>query len=836
MTTRKKTQRPTAGVSDGVAKLLRQYGCGPIEFTGTDNALYERHLVYDHAVNPADAGPWEQFEAVARSVRDVLSQRWVHTEDTYERENPKRVYYLSMEFLIGRSLANNVMNLLLDPLTKQAVKEKHLDWLGLLEQEPDAGLGNGGLGRLAACFIESLATLQIPAMGYGLRYEYGIFRQAIEKGFQVEYPDHWLSQPDPWEIARPREAVPVPIGCSFHLDHGVLRAVPGHPSHLIGVPYDRPVVGYRGQTINTLRLWGADSPDFFDFSEFSSGDFVGAIVDRVLAETVTRVLYPDDSTIAGQALRFVQEYFLVCCSLGDIVARFRRTNKNWSVLPDKVAIQLNDTHPAMAVAELMRILLDQAKLGWEEAWELTVRSLAYTNHTLLPEALEKWPVRIFELVCPRMLEIIYEINRRFLNRVHERYPGDEDRQRRMSLIEETPGRQVRMANLAIAGTHSTNGVAQIHSDLLRTRVVTDFATLFPERFNNKTNGVTPRRWILLANPDLSELVIEAIGDGWVTDLGQLRRLLPLADDADFRARFRRTKQAAKERFAAWLKATTGQVVDPRTIFDSQIKRIHEYKRQLLNALHIVVLYNRLRAKPTLKVPPRTFFLAGKAAPAYHLAKLIVKLINNVGRVIDEDPATRGRIKAAFLPNYNVTLAERLIPASDVSEQISTAGYEASGTGNMKFMMNGALTIGTRDGATIEMAEEAGEENFFLFGLTAEQVQQSRGWYNPRWHYENDPETRAALDLIFNNHFSRDERGIFEPIRETLLERGDYYMHLADLASYAQAQERLGKLYGDPEAWAKKAIINVACSGKFSSDRTIAEYATGIWNATPCPVD
>jgi starch phosphorylase len=827
---------PAATAGDGTAKLLQQYGCGPVAFAGTPEAFYERHLVFDHAIKPAVASPREQLEAVALSVRDVLSQRWVLTEDTYTRENAKRAYYLSMEFLIGRSLANNIMNLRLDPLARQAAKQINLDWLGLLEQEPDAGLGNGGLGRLAACFIESLATLQIPAMGYGLRYEYGIFRQEIEKGFQVEHPDHWLAQPDPWEVPRPREAVQIPLGCSFHLENGILRVVPGQPTHLHGVPYDRPVVGYGGRTINTLRLWAATSPEYFDFGEFSTGDFVGAIVNRILAETVTRVLYPDDSTVAGQALRFVQEYFLVCCSLADIVARFRRTNDNWLKLPDAAAIQLNDTHPSMAVAELMRILLDQARLGWDQAWDLTVRTLAYTNHTLLPEALEKWPVRLFELVCPRLLEIILEINRRFLKDVQQRHPGDDERVRRMSLIEEGASRHVRMANLAIVGTHSTNGVAQIHSDLLRTRVVTDFADVFPERFNNKTNGVTPRRWLLLANPDLSALITEKIGDGWVTDLSQLRRLLPLADDAVFRGRFRQAKQAAKERFAAWLKATTKQVIDPKTIFDSQIKRIHEYKRQLLNALHIIVLYNRLRANPALALPPRTFFVAGKAAPAYHLAKLIIKLINNVGRVIDEDPVTRGRIKVVFLPNYNVTLAERLIPASDVSEQISTAGYEASGTGNMKFMMNGALTIGTRDGATIEMAEEAGAENFFLFGLTAEQVQSSRSWYNPHWHYENDPETRAALDLIFADHFSRDEPGIFAPIRQTLLEKGDYYMHLADLGSYAKAQQQLGELYANPDAWARKAIINVAGSGKFSSDRTIAEYAAGIWNVTPCPVD
>jgi starch phosphorylase len=835
MTTKKK-EPPVSPPSDGMAKLRRQYGCGGVEFTGAESALYERHLIFDHVVKPTAASPREKFEALAQSVRDVLSQRWVLTEDAYNREDPKRVYYLSMEFLIGRSLANNVMNLLLDPLVKQGVKQKDLDWLGLLEQEPDAGLGNGGLGRLAACFIESLATLQIPAMGYGLRYEYGIFRQTIENGFQVEQPDHWLAQADPWEVARPGETVRVPLGCSFQLEHGDLRVIPGSPSHLIGVPYDRPVVGYGGRTVNTLRLWAATSPDYFYFGEFSSGDFVGAIVDQILAETVTRVLYPDDSTIAGQALRFVQEYFLVCCSLADIVARFRRTNDDWRTLPDKTAAQLNDTHPSMAVAELMRILLDQAKLGWDEAWDLTVRTLAYTNHTLLPEALEKWPVRLFELVCPRLLEIIYEINRRFLKDVQQRYPGQDDRAQRMSLIEETPVRQVRMANLAIVGAHSVNGVAQIHSDLLRTRVVADFAERFPERFNNKTNGVTPRRWLLLANPDLSRLITEAIGENWVTDLSQLRRLQPLADDKAFRSRFRQAKQAAKERFATWLKAATGQVVDPQTIFDSQIKRIHEYKRQLLNALHVIVLYNRLKANPRLTAPPRTFFFAGKAAPAYHLAKLIIKLINNIGQVLEEDPVTRGRIRVVFLPNYNVTLAERLIPASDVSEQISTAGYEASGTGNMKFMMNGALTIGTRDGATIEMAEEAGEDNFFLFGLTAEQVAGNRSWYNPRWHYENEPETRQALDQIFSNHFSRNEPGVFAPIHETLLERGDFYMHLADLGSYAKAQQRLGELFTDSDAWTRKAILNVAGSGKFSSDRTISEYASAIWNATPCPVD
>jgi starch phosphorylase len=803
----------------------------------TDLDDYDRHLVFDHVVSKDDASQRERFEAVARSLRDLMTQQWLKTQQTHDRENPKRVYYLSMEFLIGRTLVNNIINLGAEQLVRDDLQsDPKQNWTEMVESEPDAGLGNGGLGRLAACFVESLATLQLPAIGYGLRYEYGIFRQLIDNGFQVEQPDRWLAQPDPWEVPRLNETVDISMGCSFRLENGILRAVPGHASALLGVPFDRPVVGYGGKTINTLRLWSAASPDYFDFREFSSGDFVGAIVDRVLAETVTRVLYPDDSTQAGQALRFVQEYFLVCCSLADIVERFRRSNNSWPLLPEKVAIQLNDTHPAMAVAELMRILLDQAKLGWDEAWELTVGTLAYTNHTLLPEALEKWPVRFFELVCPRLLEIIYEINRRFLEVVGQRYPSDERRIQRMSVLQEGTSRQVRMANLAIIGTHSTNGVAQIHSDLLRNCVVSDFADMYPERFNNKTNGVTPRRWLRLANPELSTLITDTIGDGWITDLNELRRLRPMAENAGFRSQFLKSKRAAKERFAAWLQATTGQVVDPDSIFDSQIKRIHEYKRQLLNALHIVVLYNRLRENPSLPMPPRTFFFAGKAAPAYQLAKLIIKFINNVGRAVDADPATRGRIKVVFLPNYNVSLAERLIPASDVSEQISTAGFEASGTGNMKFMMNGALTVGTLDGATIEMAEEAGKENFFLFGLAADQVQNSRGWYKPRWHYDNEPETRAALDLIFSNHFSSDEPGIFQPIRATLLDGGDYYMHLADLRSYSQAQQRLGELYSQPDTWAKKAILNVAASGKFSSDRTISEYAAQIWNAVPCPVE
>ena len=816
-------------------EILQQYGVGPIQFTGTNDALYERHLTFDHVVDVKKADLREQFEAAAHSIRDIISQRWLQTEKTYEQQNPKRVYYLSMEFLIGRSLTNNVTNALLGSLAFEAMKKRGLDALALAEMEPDAGLGNGGLGRLAACFIDSMATMQIPGMGYGLRYEYGIFKQTIKDGWQCEQPDNWLRRPDPWEVARLEESIEMKLNCAFELHNGVLRMVPGQSSSIIGIPFDRPVVGYGGKTINTLRLWAAAVPDFFDFQRFSGGDFVAALAGTLAAESLTRVLYPDDSTVRGQGLRFLQEYFLVACSLGDLVRRFRRGNPDWDALPEKVAIQMNDTHPTMAVLELMRILLDDAHLGWDQAWDLTQRTLAYTNHTLLPEALEKWPLEWFAKVLPRHLEIIYEINRRHLDQARVRFAGDEGRLANVSLIEEGATRKVRMANLAIVGSHSTNGVAAIHSGLLRTMTVKDLAELYPERFNNKTNGVTPRRWLLLANPALSQMITNAIGDGWITDLGQLSKLKKLVGDKEFLSSFLKAKREAKAQFAQWLKTTSGQTVDPDSIFDCQVKRIHEYKRQLLNALRIVVLYNRLRETPKLKMAPRTFFFAGKAAPAYHLAKVIIKFINNLAGTIDGDPLVRGRLKVVFLPEYCVSLAERLIPATDVSNQISTAGYEASGTSNMKFMMNGALTLGTRDGATIEMAEEAGEENFFLFGLTADQVAGNRGWYNPRWHYENESETQAALDLIFSDYFSRNEPGVFEPLRHALLTGGDHYMHLADLTSYLDADRQLCDLYANSNAWAHRAIFNVAGSGKFSSDRTIAEYAADIWNVKPCPV-
>ncbi len=803
---------------------------------GEDDGWADRYLLCEHIVEPTTARARQRFEAVARFSRDLIAHRWVKTRETRERVKPKRVYYLSLEFLIGRVLHNNMVNMNAEPLIARALEREGWNLSEILEQEPDAALGNGGLGRLAACFIDSLASLQYSAVGYGLRYEYGIFRQVIRDGYQAEEPDNWLRRPDPWEIARPGKIYRVPLHASFKLRGASITIIPNRPSTLLGIAYDRPVVGFGARSVNTLRLWAAAAPEHFDFAEFSQGDFVGAVIENVAAESLTRVLYPDDSTEAGRVLRFLQQYFMVSCSLQDILARFQHDEKrSWSDLPDEVAIQLNDTHPALAVAELMRVLVDEAGLAWDDAWDLTQRTLAYTNHTLLPEALERWPVALFELIIPRHLEIIYEVNRRFLDEVSARFPGDGDRRQRMSLIEEEPARTVRMAHLAVVGTHSTNGVAEIHSDLLRSRVLRDFAELYPERFNNKTNGVTPRRWLLLANPGLAALITEAIGADWTTDLSRLRQLLPLAGDAVFQQRFRRAKREAKLRFVDWFRSVTGQTLDPDTIFDSQIKRIHEYKRQLLNVLHIVTLYNRLRSDRDAVVTPRTFFFAGKAAPAYHLAKLIIKLITSVSRTIESEPATRERLRVIFLPDYSVSLAERLIPASDISEQISTAGFEASGTGNMKFMMNGALTVGTRDGATIEMAREAGEDNFFLFGLSAQQIVESRAWYSPWWHYEHDAETRAALDLIFSDHFSRDEPGIFAPIRDILLTRGDYYMHLADLPAYAQAQRQAAAEYTAPSVWTRKSILNVANSGRFSSDRTVAEYAAAIWNAAPCPV-
>jgi len=779
----------------------------------------------------------ESYEALARAVMERTEPRWRATDQAHRDRAAKRVYYVSMEFLLGRSLQNNALNLGIEPLLRQICRDRGWDWEAVVEQEPDPGLGNGGLGRLAACLLDSMATLQIPAMGYGLRYEYGLFKQVFHEGWQQEEGDPWLSRPDPWEKARPEEAVEVHLPCSFEIRRGAFRIVSGRPSVLLGVPCDRPVVGYGGETINTLRLWQPLAQQGFQFDRFCTGDFVGALSGGLAAETIARVLYPDDSTTLGRVLRFVQEYFLSVCSVSDLVRRFRSQERDWARLPDRAAVQLNDTHPALVVPELLRALVDEARLEWDRAWDLTRRVCAYTNHTLLPEALERWPVRFFRAIAPRHLELITEIQQRLEQDIRSAHPNEpagpsgagERRCRRMGVIDRQRGGWVRMAHVAMVGCHAVNGVSAIHTDLLRTRVAKDFVEMFPERFSNKTNGITPRRWLALANPFLAELITETIGLGWITDLDQLQRLRPLAEDAAFRQAFRQAKHKAKVRLADWLKARHGLSVDPDTMFDSQIKRIHAYKRQLLNALHVVILYNRLRDNPDLDIPARTVFFAGKAAPSYFLAKRIIKFINNLAAAVNSDPVVSRRLQVVFVPDYGVSAAERLIAATDLSEQISTAGFEASGTGNMKFMLNGALTIGTRDGATIEMAQAAGEENLFLFGLTADQVIEIRGWYDPKWHYQNEPQTRAALDLIFKDHFSPGEKGVFEPLREALLVHGDYYMHLADLGAYAQAQGHVDALYRRPEDWTRRAILNVAASGPFSSDRTVREYAREIWH-------
>jgi glycogen phosphorylase len=819
--------------ADTVSKLVAQYVSEPTAFTGSEEALYERHLLFDNIVDPESISLRERFEAVARSVRDLLSQRWIRTEQSYDRKNPKRIYYISIEFLLGRSLANNIENLQLDPIAKQLIKDKKLDWLGLLEQEPDPGLGSGGLGRLAACFLDSMATMQLPATGYGLRYEYGMFHQSIRDGAQQERPDHWLRRPDPWQISRPQDAVEVKLNCSFKITGGGLHAEVGKPSSLFGIPRDLPIVGYGGQTINSLRLWVAAAPDYFDFQEFSRGDFIGALAEKLAAETLTRVLYPDDSTSLGQGLRFVQEYFLVACSLADIIRQFRRANADWTALPEKVAIQLNDTHPTMAVPELMRILLDDAKLGWDQAWDLTRRTLAYTNHTLLPEALEKWPVAWFEMLIPRNLEIIFEINRRLLDEVRTRYPGDEGRVARVSLIEEGPHKHVRMANLAIVGSHSTNGVAAIHSRLLRTTTVKDLAEIFPERFNNKTNGVTPRRWLLLANPAMAHTITDAIGDGWITDLSQLIRLKPLAADKAFRDGFLKAKREAKSRFAAWLKSKSGITVDPGAIFDCQIKRIHEYKRQLLNILEAIALYQAIKDEPQRDWVPRVKIFAGKAAASYRYAKLIIKLINDVAEIVNNDAAIGGRLKIAFLADYNVSLAEVIIPAADLSEQISTAGMEASGTGNMKLALNGALTIGTLDGANIEIRDHVGPENIAIFGMEALDVlERRRHGLDATDIINRSPRLRRAIDSIERGDFSPDDPRRFESIAHALRHL-DHYMVSADFDSYYEAQRGIDARWQVVPAWTRASILNVARMGWFSSDRTIREYAEDIWNV-PVP--
>ena len=799
---------------------------------------YAEQLKYELARDRYTSTKNNRYIALSRAIRDRLIDRWIETQQAHHDDRVKRVYYLSLEFLMGRALGNNVINFRLQDSVEEALDRLGVDWEELREVEVDAGLGNGGLGRLAACFLDSMATLQIPAMGYGLRYNYGIFRQTIENGYQVEHPDNWLQNGNPWEIARPELRIPVRFEGRIEqwTENGRVRYRWVDAKPVLGMAYDTPIVGYGGHTVNTLRLWSAHATEDFDFEDFNRGDYVAAIASKTEAENLTKVLYPNDLHYTGKELRLKQQYLFVACSLWDILRRFKHDKEPWDQFPNRVAIQMNDTHPSLAVPELMRLLIDQENLEPEQAWEITVKSLGYTNHTLMPEALEKWPVPMMEKLLPRHLQIIYDINYQFMQKVAIAFPGDLGKLSRMSLVEESEPKQIRMANLCIVGSHSTNGVAAIHTELLKSRVVPDFADMYPDRFNSKTNGITQRRWLLKSNPPLAELITSRIGDKWITNLDELRHLEGLADDAEFQADFRETRRKAKLALVEHVKKECGFILNPDSIFDTQVKRLHEYKRQLMNALHIIMLYNRLRKNPSMDWTPQTFLFGAKAAPGYEMAKLIIKLINNVANVVNNDPVIGDRLKVYFLPNYRVSLAEKIIPATDVSEQISTAGTEASGTGNMKFMLNGALTIGTLDGANIEIMEEVGRENMYIFGLDADQAKELSLNYSPYDMYQQNDEIREAFDLLFGGHFSVGEGHIFEPIRKSLLEWGDRYLLVADLPSYSEAHRRIQEDYRDQSAWTRKSILNTARSGKFSSDRTIMDYARDIWNTPPHPLD
>jgi glycogen phosphorylase len=796
------------------------------------------HLAYSLARYPDVATPHDWYMALAYAVRDRMLARWVSTARTYADREVKVACYLSAEFLIGPQLGNNLVNLGMESAAREAMRALGQDLDVLLELEEEPGLGNGGLGRLAACYLDSMATVEIPAIGYGIRYEFGIFDQEIRDGAQVEVTDKWLQSGNPWELVRPDISFYVCFG--GHTTAGTdaqgryrVRWVPAR--QVKGVAYDTPVIGYHVNTCNTLRLWKSEAVESFDFREFNVGDYYGAVDEKIVSETLSKVLYPNDEPEAGKRLRLAQQYFFVSCALQDMLRLLDLMGESAARLPDLFAAQLNDTHPSIAVAELMRLLVDERGLPWEEAWDLTRRTLAYTNHTLLPEALETWGLPLFQALLPRPLEIIYEINRRFLEEVRPRHPGDEARVARLSLIDETGDRRVRMAHLATVGSHAVNGVAALHSTLLKETVLRDFAELWPERFLNVTNGVTPRRFMLLSNPGLAGLLDESVGEGWVTDLSRLRALESRADDAEFQERWRRVKRLNKEVLAQRIRERAGVVIDPGALFDIQVKRIHEYKRQHLNVLHIITLYRRLRRNPQLAVPPRCFVFAGKAAPGYDMAKLMIRLITGVAAVVNADPAVEGRLKVAFLPDFNVKNAQAVYPAADLSEQISTAGKEASGTGNMKFALNGALTIGTLDGANVEIREEVGGENFFLFGLSAAEVGALRaGGYRPRDYYERDEELRAALDLIASGAFAGGDPGLFRPLLDHLLDHDDYLL-LADYRAYVDAQAQVDRAFRDPERWTRMSILNVARAGKFSSDRAIREYGKRIWRVDPVPI-
>ncbi len=792
------------------------------------------HLRYSLGRRREDCTPDDIFRALALTVREELIEGMLDTEERVERADPKRLYYLSIEFLIGRLLKDMMLNLGIYEQCRAACAATRLDLDEALDYEPDAALGNGGLGRLAACFLDSLATLNLPAVGFGINYEYGLFRQELGVDGQREKPDQWLRRGSPWLLPRRDQGCIIPVygniveGADLN---GTYNPMWMDWRIVIGIPTDIPVPGYGGHTVNFLRLYSARSSDEFDMRIFNQGDYVKAVEQKISSENISKVLYPSDAVATGKELRLLQEYFLVACAMREIIRRYRKRHTTFDGFAGKVAVQLNDTHPALAVAELMRQLVDHYEVAWEKAWEITQGTFGYTNHTLLPEALEKWPVPLLKQVLPRHLQIIFEINRRFLEEVRVRYPGDEERARRMSLIEEGPVQLARMANLSIVGSHSVNGVAALHTELVKKLLVPDFHGLWPEKFNNKTNGVTPRRWLLNANPELASLITAAIGEGWKRDLGKLRALEAHATDAAFQQQFLRVKHANKGRLAQLAKRTVHAALDPAAIFDIHAKRIHEYKRQLLNVMHVIHLYRSITEEGRALPHPRTFLFAGKAAPGYFMAKLIIRLVHQVAQTIRADRRVSEQLQVVFLPDYRVSLAERIIPAADLSEQISTAGMEASGTGNMKFAMNGALTIGTLDGANIEILEEVGRENIYIFGLTAEEVQRARatGSHHPRACMEQSPAARRVMGSLESGMFSPGEPGLFRPIVEAILDRGDYYFHLADLDPYIAAQEQAARDFTNRGEWARRAILNVARMQKFSSDRTIAEYARDIWD-------
>lgn len=809
---------------------------------GAFKQALEDHLYYSRGSSFPSASMSDGYVALSFAVRDFLMDRWRRTANAHYETNPKFVYYLSAEYLMGRQLRKNLLYTDTTELVREALADYDLELADFVELDPEPGLGNGGLGRLAACFLDSLATLDIPCVGYGIRYEFGIFRQSFQNGWQVESPDKWLQYGNPWEFPQPDDMVEVGLG--GHTEHHVddqgryrVRWIPAQK--VLGEPYHTMVPGYRTGTVNMLRLWRARATEEFDFQVFDVGDYARAVEQKVYSENITKVLYPNDNTPQGKELRLKQQYFFVACSLRDIIRRFHIRNDNWDEFSNKVVVQLNDTHPVVAIPELMRILIDEYLLSWEQAWDITSRTFAYTCHTLMPEALEKWPVNLFESLLPRHLEIIYEINRRFLQEVERRYPGDANRVIRLSIIEEGAERQVRMAHLASVGSYSINGVAELQSRLLKERTLRDFGELWPDKFNNKTNGVTPRRFVKLANPRLAELISSKIGDDWLNDLGQLTQLGKYSDQVRFRRAWRRVKQQNKADLAMYILEQTGVQVNPDSMFDVMVKRLHEYKRQLLKALHIITLYNRVKTDPDEKIVPRTFIFGAKAAPGYHMAKLIIKLINSVAEVVNNDPDVRDRLKVVFLPNFNVSVGERVYPAADISEQISMAGKEASGTGNMKFALNGALTIGTLDGANIEIRERVGEENFFLFGLTAEEVfALKENGYNPLDCYAGNPELWQVVDRIESGIFSNGDPQLFRPLVDSLLYH-DEYLLLADYQSYIECQDRAAQAYAadtHDELWTRMSILNVARCGFFSSDRSMRQYCEDIWDVEPVNVE